>query len=297
MDKFAAKVILTVGISNCGKSTWAKGFIKKNPMYIEINRDDLRIALFCDGDRSKYNSYKFSREKEGLVTKISETRAEFAVSNGQGIIISDTNLNDKTRAFWTSFADLHGLELELEIFDVPLHVCLDRNSKRDITFYKSVILRQYSSFRKFMNMPVYTPDTSKPKAFLCDLDGTLLHNTNRKIFDYERVDTDTIDPVVEMVVDSLINEDMHMIIFTGREDIGSCKAKTLALLDKHDVIYTSLYMRKLGDHRSDVIVKEEMFWNIADDYNIVMAIDDRDQVVDLWRSLGIKTLQCDYGQF
>ena len=57
-------------------------------------------------------------------------------------------------------------------------------------------------------------------------------------------------------------------------------------------------MRKNGDSRRDSIVKEEIFWNdIEPKYNVLAVFDDRDQVVKMWRELGIKCFQCEYGNF
>lgn len=57
-----------------------------------------------------------------------------------------------------------------------------------------------------------------------------------------------------------------------------------------------LYMRADDDFRSDVELKREIYENyIKDKYDVFCAIDDRKCIVDLWRSLGIFTL--DVGGF
>lgn len=43
-------VIITVGISGSGKSTWSTNFIKENPKYLRLNRDDIRKTLVGDLD-------------------------------------------------------------------------------------------------------------------------------------------------------------------------------------------------------------------------------------------------------
>ena len=49
-------------------------------------------------------------------------------------------------------------------------------------------------------------------------------------------------------------------------------------------------MRSEGDYRPDTIVKKELFDNhVRNKYNVVLAIDDRPCMVDLWNDLGIKT--------
>lgn len=52
-------------------------------------------------------------------------------------------------------------------------------------------------------------------------------------------------------------------------------------------------MRAAGDYRQDAIVKAEILEQIlADGYEPFLVVDDRPQVVDMWRSYGIVTLQC-----
>lgn len=59
-----------------------------------------------------------------------------------------------------------------------------------------------------------------------------------------------------------------------------------------------MYMRKDGDHRPDYEVKEEMIAQMrADGYEPILAIEDRKQVVDMWRRNGIRCLQCAEGDY
>ncbi len=60
-----------------------------------------------------------------------------------------------------------------------------------------------------------------------------------------------------------------------------------------------LFMRKSGAYRKDFIVKKEIFSEqIKDKYFIRFCIDDRNQVVDMWRKdMGLTCLQVDYGDF
>ena len=104
----------------------------------------------------------------------------------------------------------------------------------------------------------------------------------RKPFEFERVDEDYVDDTVLNILKDHIARGYKVIIFTGRED---------------GVEFSEFDMRPFKCNDSDVLVKERMLWKIADQYNIEFAMDDRDQVVGLWRSLGIKCLQVDYGDF
>jgi hypothetical protein len=63
-------------------------------------------------------------------------------------------------------------------------------------------------------------------------------------------------------------------------------------LRKHDLPVDLLYMRNGGDTRSDSVVKLEMYERrISPYYDVRYVIDDRQQVVDMWRSLGLPVLQ------
>lgn len=59
-----------------------------------------------------------------------------------------------------------------------------------------------------------------------------------------------------------------------------------------------VYMRKDGDHRPDNEVKSELLARIrADGHDPIMAFDDRDQVVKMWRAAGIPCAQVADGNF
>lgn len=75
-----------------------------------------------------------------------------------------------------------------------------------------------------------------------------------------------------------------IIILTGRSD--DALEITLGWLKRHRVPYTSLIMRPKGDHRKDVVFKEEKLRTIGLD-NILCCFDDLEHVVKHIRSLGV----------
>ena len=60
-----------------------------------------------------------------------------------------------------------------------------------------------------------------------------------------------------------------------------------------------LEMRREKDGRQDAIVKRELFdTHILGKYYVEFVLDDRNQVVDLWRNdLGLTCFQVNYGDF
>jgi hypothetical protein len=74
----------------------------------------------------------------------------------------------------------------------------------------------------------------------------------------------------------------------------------MAWLGKYGVGYVlhKLYMRRDGDHRPDDIVKREMLQQMrVDGWSPIMAFDDRNQVVEMWRANGVPCAQVASGDF
>ncbi|MFN8577784.1 MAG: hypothetical protein U0354_13080 [Candidatus Sericytochromatia bacterium] len=64
------------------------------------------------------------------------------------------------------------------------------------------------------------------------------------------------------------------------------------------LIIMLLLWREIPDMRKDSIVKKKfLLTHIKDKYYIEFILDDRIQVVDMWRELGLTCLQVDYGDF
>lgn len=57
-------------------------------------------------------------------------------------------------------------------------------------------------------------------------------------------------------------------------------------------------MRPAGDSRKDAIVKREIFdQEIRDRWRVIGVFDDRQQVVRMWRALGLTVFQVAEGDF
>jgi hypothetical protein len=69
--------------------------------------------------------------------------------------------------------------------------------------------------------------------------------------------------------------------------------------ENYTIAFDMLIMRKTKDFRKDAIIKTEIFnEQIKDNYFIEFVLDDRNQVVDMWRKeLGLPCFQVFYGDF
>lgn len=144
--------------------------------------------------------------------------------------------------------------------------------------------------------------TYKVPAVICDLDGTLaLKHNDRTWYDASTCDRDVINTPIKTLID-LMWDSHHIIFCSAREE--KFREPTMTFLDKcfngkldnHDF---DLFMRQTNDYRKDSIVKHEIYLNqIKPNWNVNFVLDDRRQVVDMWRNaLGLTTLQVAEGNF
>lgn len=133
-----------------------------------------------------------------------------------------------------------------------------------------------------------------PRAIVCDIDGTLAHMGERSPYDWHRVGEDTLDQVI---IDLLRHfNDRVIILVSGRDE--SCRAETADWLAANKVPFQHLYMRQTGDNRKDVVIKKELHEaHIKGKFQVDFVLDDRNQVVKMWREQGLKCLQVAEGDF
>lgn len=85
-------------------------------------------------------------------------------------------------------------------------------------------------------------------------------------------------------------------IDSGRTD--ACRDATALWLAEHVGVPFELFMRKAGDVRKDSVVKLELFdRHIRHRYRVLYVLDDRAQVVQAWRSIGLTVFQVAEGDF
>lgn len=279
------KVLMLKGLPASGKSTYAKELVSKNHNWVRVNKDDLRAMM---------NNGEFSGKLEKQVIRTEREIAENALKIGKNVVVDDTNFNPIHEEFFRQLAKSYKAEFEIKFFDTPLEVCIKRDNKRPNGVGEAVIRRMYSQYLR-PEPAVYEHDTSLPTAILCDIDGTLAHMKDRSPFDWKRVGEDDADQTIKSLLD-VLEEKYIIILVSGRDEV--CREETEQWLKEKDIPYTVLFMRSENDSRQDSIVKQEMFENyIKGRCDIEFVLDDRNQVVEMWRSLGLKCLQVQEGDF
>jgi predicted kinase len=288
------------GLPASGKSTYAKGIIKLNPdSYKRINRDDLR---------EMFDGYHLSKENEKFVKKVRDLLILEALKSGKHVIVDDTNLSEKNINRIKQLSDIYkketgqSTEIIIKDFEVTLEEALSRDAKRDRSVGQSVIKKLHRQFYGDVGVeergPTYcVQDSTLSPAIICDLDGTLAIMNGRNPFNATTCEDDLLNKPIAEIIKTYHNKGTSIILLSGRTD--NYKEQTERWLAKYDIPYHQLLMRRKGDSRKDSVVKKEIVQSeIQDKYFIRFVLDDRNQVVDMWRKeLGFACLQVNYGDF
>lgn len=186
------------------------------------------------------------------------------------------------------------------------------------------ISREVQLMMTDVHQGLYMIDLRAEGTVFVDIDGTLADIEHRRMYvrskpknwpAFERAIPD--DKPIQWVIDAvnrLYYAGWTVVLMSGRSE--KSLQTTQRWLDMYGVSYHALYMRRefeydesgnvkltrkgtpLGDFRRDDIVKEELL-GVArgDGFDPDVVFDDRDQVVAMWRKLGIPVVQVAEGDF
>lgn len=256
-------------------------------------------------------------KQEDMITKAQFAIAEQAIKDGRDVIVDDMNLRPKYLTAWYNFATAHSVTFCLREFDTSLETCIVRDGMRMMAGERGVgekVIRDIArrSLNKDGSFLAWTPPKTEaasrveeipglPRCVIVDIDGTMTTGpNNRGPFEWAKVGQDEPRKTVVDLVNWLLRDGRTIKFLSGRDEI--CRTETMLWLQQHiDYEYDrqwDLAMRAYRDQRKDSVVKTELFdEHIRGKYNVDFVIDDRDQVVKMWREMGLTCLQVDYGNF
>lgn len=292
-----SKLVLLVGPPGSGKSTLAKKYESEG--FVRISQDD--------------------QGKGGHQDLFME-----CVREGKDIVVDRMNFNKQQRGNYL-YNEKWGYDTEIVVLHENYDTCLARALAREnhptIKDEKSARAALSMFFSKYERpepgeankITFLYPPGDKPTAIICDLDGTLCdiehrrHHLSREegkkpnwraFFSEMQHDAPN-----QWCVEILARMSMaHKIVFcSGRpDDYREVTAEWIALLNVKAFVRDglNLFMRQRNDSRQDSIIKEILLdFEILTRYAPYFMIDDRQQVVDMWRKRGYTCLQCASGDF
>lgn len=280
------KIYMMKGLPGSGKTTRAK------EIYSFYNQIKPMKYTSKDKIRSKNPNIK---EKE--VIKIQNQEIMDAINNNYDIIMDDTNLNPYHERRIKEMIWNKNYILKIEKMKTPLNECIKRDAERkEKTVGRDTIYKMWIKYYK--ETQKNTLKYTKKLGVIVDVDGTIAimgnrnpYATNQDVL-YDRPNTD----IIELVL--MYEKQGYEIIFvSGREGKKECYEATKKWIEQNIGKY-KLMMRKENDTRKDYIIKKEILQNLQEQgYEIKIAIDDRNQTVQMWRNNEITTLQVEEGNF
>lgn len=143
----------------------------------------------------------------------------------------------------------------------------------------------------------------KRKAIIFDIDGTLCDDAHRK--DYVKIDWQEYhsraigDPPFQLtcqIARNLKKEGYQILLLTGRDEKYRKDAERW--MYQNDIKFDQLYMRPDNDHIPSAVLKMRIYYNEIDPFYDVSAVfEDRDKVVEMWRSIGLLCYQTQEGNY
>lgn len=327
------KVEMCVGIPASGKSTHAKQTVAKDPSnWVRINNDDLRAMM--NGSVYSPDYEKMVTDTRNYLIRDALKRGKNIVIDN--VNVNKRHFDDVCKIAKSVNADIQVFEkvfyIELaealernskregaaRVPDDIVKKWFKETGGKQFKFYKprvEIFYERKGNSQSTKDAPVYDPNLSE--AVICDLDGTLALIHNRSPYDASDCDIKDLPntPVIQTIL-AHFKQGRKIIFCSGRED--KFKPETIRFIEKYcreqfyymgldnldsmeykDVpIKYEIFMRKTDDFRKDAIVKEEIYQeHIEGKYNVLCVLDDRDQVVEFWRSKGLTCFQVAYGNF
>lgn len=292
------RLIICRGVPASGKSTWAKAWVHAGEKRARVNRDDIRLQMFG----------KLVGVNEFFVTKVEDRIIDVALRSGHSVVVDSTNIKHEYVKRIAGLALQLGIPVEIKQFDISLEEALRRNRERHEKgghFVPEDVIRNMHQALQESGTPeisaptqgdTYRAKAGTLKAIMVDIDGTIADMGDRSPYDWKSVGKDVPKRNVLKVVQWAADNGYQILLLSGRDSV--CRPETIKWLDFHNIWWDKLIMRPEGDQRKDSIVKRELFdEHVRDEYNVLFVLDDRNQVVEMWRDLGLTVFQVAPGDF
>lgn len=143
------------------------------------------------------------------------------------------------------------------------------------------------------------------ECYIFGIDGTITNVEHRRhyvqckpkrwdLFNAAMTDDLPVSHIIDLIY--RLSRTCTIVLVTGREEVY--RGPTEKWLHDNSVHFDFLFMRPEKDFRADDIVKAEILEQMRENLFLpLMAFDDRNSVVAMWRKLGVPCAQVAEGDF
>lgn len=281
-----AKLIMMRGLPGSGKTTSATEMLKEYGNFVRVNKDDLRAML--------HKGLDWNGKREKITKSVQYDMVVDLLTAGRSVIVDDTNLRDNDRQLWSAVAAEFNAKFEVIEMNTPFDICVQRDAWRDKPVGIHVIAGMAFRSEKYPNK----------KIILCDIDGTLadishrLHHLDGDKKDwnsfFEECSEDTFrEDIWEKVEKDALDNDADVIFVSGRSD--AVREKTERWLYWHIGKKPIVLMRPHWDHQEDTSLKNKIYMDHFQNYDVIRVYDDRPSVIRMWRKHNLQVVDCGDG--
>lgn len=245
---------------------------------------------------------------------------EEAVLNGKDIVVDRMDFSRNQRDRYLSIGKKYNYSTKIVVLHESHDTCFkrcmarkDHETIKEETGARGALKLFFTQYERPLKgeadiIQFEYPPGDKPKAIICDLDGTLCDVEHRRHFvrkpfgerkDWKGFFEAMSDDKPHWWCSDLLHKfwpGTNVVFCSGRPD--NYRKLTQEWLVKYGLDIGPLLMRHRNDQRQDDVVKEIILdFEILTRYTPYFMIDDRQQVVDMWRKRGYTCLQCAAGDF
>lgn len=185
------------------------------------------------------------------------------------------------------------------------------------TWYEKLGYKEIKEFTFPVDNAIWMEKAMKERVYIFDIDGVLadcshrLHFIQKEPQDwdgfYSNMDKDKAILPNKETLRNLRNA-LHgyptkgILFVTGRTE--KYRQLTMSWLKENiwgrfgELSSDMLFMRKNNDYRPDYVIKKEIYTEqLKDKYDVIAVFEDRKQVVEMWRELGLTCYQVCEGEY
>lgn len=303
-----SRITFTVGPPGAGKTRWAHQEVARRGLeeVQRVNLDDL-LTMTHGREFGPLSKPDLTLVKHMLMDLI-QTIAE----SGRDVIADGPNLSTR---FPTKVRDELGDQHQYDIQDFtgqPLEFCINNDRNRyaknpwahvgsnevNRAWNQGQALRRrfggaglplwVEQLNRSDGIVVYQPDATVANAAIVDIDNSLARLDSLHAHDTTRPGEGLEHRLAELLKPFAHSPSTQIVILTSRGE--ERRGLFLESLSAKNIPYAEVHMRPHSDSRRDEAVKLELFDRyVRHRFNVVAAFADREQVVTLWRRLGLLT--------